>query len=414
MKKITTAGAAGAAFMANFGSNLEAAVDRQNLFSSPSALKITDVKPAYMRGHGTHMFVKIETNQGITGYGEAMDAVSGSYYLVKNFIRSYLVNKNPLNINMLFDGLRQRGFFHGSQSGMFVSVITAIDFALWDLVGKALEMPVYQLLGGKYRDKIRIYCDTASSSEEPENMAESALDVKKLGFTAIKFDCDWAGDPAKYDLWNWTPNNAEVDRMDAQFSAVRKAIGPHMDLCVDAHGRYDYPGAFAIAKMFEKHRLMWFEEPMKVENMESLAALTRETSTPICVGENHYLAHEFRKLLELKACDIVMPDLHKAGGIGEGQRIGNLAFLYNVPVAPHNVASPFGTMGACHCCASFPNFLTLEWHWISRWDRWNELIEEAPLIQNGYITVSNKPGIGVTLIEDAIKKTAIPNVPFFE
>jgi galactonate dehydratase len=187
-----------------------------------------------------------------------------------------------------------------------------------------------------------------------------------------------------------------------------------IDLCVDAHGRYDLPSGIQMAKLFEKYRLMWLEEPVHAENLDTLREITSQTTTPICTGENHYLAHDFRKILEKKAADVVMPDLHKCGGIAEGQRIANLANLYYVPVAPHNVSSPLGTMGACHCCASFPNFLCLEWHHISRWDRWNELIEEEPLIQNGYVTVSDKPGIGVTPIEDAIKKTAVQGMPFFE
>jgi galactonate dehydratase len=413
MQKGAVAATASAAMLANFGDGIQAAVNKNAASSNPSALKIEKVDVAYMRGHGTHMFIRITTNQGIVGYGEAMDAVSGTYYVVKNMER-LLVGKNPLDVNRLFDDIRQRGFFGGSQSGIYVSVLTGIEYALWDVAGKALGLPVYRLLGGKYRDKIRIYCDTASSSESPKDMAKAAKEVQNLGFTAIKFDCDWAGDPKKLDPYNWTASNGEIDRMNDQFTAVREAIGTDIDLCVDAHGRYDLPGGIQMAKMFEKHRLMWLEEPVHAENMDSLREITRQTSTPICVGENLYLAHDFRKVFEKKAADIAMPDLHKAGGIAEGQRIANLANLYYIPVAPHNVSSPLGTMGACHCMASVPNFLCMEWHHISRWDRWNSLIEEEPLIQNGYITVSEKPGIGVTPIEDAIKKTAIKDVPFFK
>ena len=411
-KKSTLVGTASAAMLSNFGKGLQAAVNNTPFSSNPSDLKITDIKVAYMRGHGTHLFVKIFTNQDIIGYGEGMDAVSGTYGLVNGMGRS-LKGRNPLDVNRLFDDIRQRGFFHGSQSGIYVAVLTAVEIALWDLAGKALGLPIYRLLGGKYRDKLRIYCDTAHGSEAPEVMAEAAKKDVEAGFTAIKFDIDWSRDPAKHDPYNWTASNGEIDRMVYQINAVREAIGYKIDLCLDAHGRYDLPSGIQIAKAMEQFRLMWLEEPVHAENLDALREITRQTITPICTGENHYLANDFHKILEKRAADIVMPDLHKCGGLAEGQRIANLANLYYVPIAPHCVASPLGTMAACHCCVSVPNFLCLEWHWISRWERWNELAMDEPLIKDGYITVSDKPGIGITPDEDAIKKTAVPDIPFF-
>ena len=416
LKKASLAGAGGIVFNSTFGSGIQKAVNKQPGMSNPSDLRITNVTSAYMRGHGTHLFVKIETNQGIVGYGEGMDAVTGTEGMFRKPGGSFtnaLIGKNPLDVNRIFEDIRLAGFFGGAQSGIYLAVLTAVEAALWDVTGKALGLPIYRLIGGKFRDKIRLYCDTASSSEEPESMAQAAQDVVDKGFTAIKFDLDWAEDPRKYDKYNMTANNAELDRMMAQMTAVRNKIGEHYDLCVDMHGRYDTTTGIRVAKMLEPIRLMWLEEPIPAENLDSYREINEHTTTPICLGENHYLAHNFRDAFEKKACDIAMPDLQKCGGISEGQRIANLASLYYIPIAPHMVASPLGAMASCHCCASVPNFLCLEWHWISRWDRWNELIEEEPLIKDGYITVSDKPGIGVTLIEDAVKKDAIPGVPFF-
>lgn len=395
------------------GNYLETGIAEASPHSQASDLKITRVRSAYMRGHGTHLFIKIETNQGITGYGEGMDAVSGSVGLVQH-MADRIKGKNPLDVNRLVEDVLRSGFFHGAQSGMYVAVLTAIEFALWDLAGKAVGLPIYRMLGGKFRDKIRIYCDTASSRESPEKMAELAREVQNHGFTAIKFDLDWVQDPNKYDPYNRTANNAEIDRMIGQMAAVREAIGPHMDLCADMHGRYDTTTGIRVAKALEPYRMMWLEEPIPAENLDAYREIREHTTTPICLGENHYLAHDFRKALEKKACDVVMPDLHKCGGIAEGQRIAYLAHLYYVPMAPHMVASPLGAMGACHCCAAVPNFLCCEWHWISRWEQWNNLIEEDPIIQDGYITVSDKPGIGVTLNQDAVKEFAVEGVPFFE
>ncbi|CAN5874501.1 mandelate racemase/muconate lactonizing enzyme family protein [soil metagenome] len=418
LKNGIAAGVAGGAFLSTYGSTLRAAVNDAPHYSNPSALKITGIKTAFMKGHGTHMFVKLSTNQGLVGYGEAMDAVRGTYGVASGSdgwdnMSQFLVGQNPLDVNKIFEQILRQGHFGGAQSGMFVAVLTGVETALWDLAGKALGLPVYRLMGGKFRDKIRLYCDGASSSESPEHMAEAALSVKNKGFTAIKFDIDWAGDPAKKDQFNRTASNGEINRMVKQVAAVREAIGMDMDLCLDAHGRYDLPSGIRIAKEMEPFKLLFLEEPIPAENLDSLREITSQTTTPICTGENHYLAHDFRKILELKAADIVMPDLQKCGGLGEGQRIANLANLSYVPVAPHMVASPLGAMAASHCCATFSNFLCLEWHWISRWDRWNELILEEPLIKDGYITVSDKPGIGVTLNEKAIKKFAVKDAPFF-
>ena len=146
-----------------------------------------------------------------------------------------------------------------------------------------------------------------------------------------------------------------------QMTAARQAVGPNVDICADMHARYDYPTGQQVAKRMEPLNLMWLEEPVPAENVDAYKLIAQETSTPICAGENIFLAHGFRRLLEMGGVDIIMPDLQKAGGLGEGQRIANLANLYYVPFAPHMVASFLGAMASCHVCASVPNFMILEW-----------------------------------------------------
>ncbi|HMQ49157.1 MAG TPA: mandelate racemase/muconate lactonizing enzyme family protein [Saprospiraceae bacterium] len=236
--------------------------------------------------------------------------------------------------------------------------------ALWDLAGKALGLPIYQLLGGKFRDSVRVYMDTAlyqSSQPKPEDFAAAAKEAVELGMTAVKFDLDQGNDPNKYDRYNWTASPAEIQRMYDQMAAAREAVGSNIDICADMHGRYDLPTGQRAAKVLEPINLMWLEEPIPAENVDSYAEITKSTSTPICAGENIYLAYGFRPYLEKGAVDIIMPDLQKAGGLGEGQRIANLANLYYVPFAPHMVASYLGAMAAAHVCASVPNFMILEW-----------------------------------------------------
>lgn len=416
---LTKASLAGAAVLAaplnkTFGQGLIDAKERTSQASSPTDLKITDVKCAYSGGG---LFVKIYTNQGIWGTGEGVDAIAGTYYLVQR-MAFMLKGRSPLNPNRIAEEIRKANFFGGAQSGMFVAVLTAVEAALWDLTGKALGIPVYQLLGGKYRDKCRVYCDTelyTATHPVPDDYAKAARGAVNRGYTAVKFDIDDARDPNKFDRYNWTASNAELDRMYNAIAAVRKEVGPNIDVCVDMHGRYDATTGRRVAKMMEPLNLMWLEEPIPADNIDVYKTITQETSTPICAGENFYLAYGYAKLLSEAGVDIVMPDLQKCGGLGEGQRIANLANLYYVPFSPHMVGSFLGAMATAHVCASVPNFHIMEWQTLSDTEpKWKEIITyDKPFIEKGFLVLSDKPGVGVEINEEGLKKYAMPGVPFF-
>ena len=401
-----------------FGQALQNSVQQNaNMASSPSELRITGVKSGFIRG-GASLFVKIETNQGIYGIGEGVDAVSGTHQMVQNLGRR-LVRRNPLDVNRLFDDIRRGGIFGGAQAGVYIAVLSAIETALWDLAGKALGVPIYRLMGGKFRDNIRVYMDTAlyqSRLPTPADFAKAAREAVDMGMTGIKFDLDQGNDPNKYDQYNWTASQAELQRMVDQVAAARKEVGPNIDICCDMHGRYDLITGKQVAKLLEPYNLMWLEEPVPAENVEALKAINESSSTPICAGENLYLGHGFRRALEINAVDIVMPDLQKAGGLGEGQRIANLANLYYTPFAPHMVASYLGAMAAAHVCASVPNFLILEWQiYFHRDQMYKEIVtHDGEMIVKGHIPLSEKPGIGVDINIDAMRRYAPPGVPFFE
>ena len=401
----------------HFGKEYENAIEQAPKLSSPSNLKITNIKCGFSRaGHG--LFIKVYTNQDLVGHGEGVDATLGTYHLVKLFSER-LKGKSPLNVHRLFEDIRRRGFFEGAQSGMYIAVLTAVETALWDLAGKSLGLPVYQLLGGKFRNKIRVYMDTAlyqSKLPDPEDFANAAKEAVDMGYTAVKFDLDQANDPNKYDHYNWTASPAEIDRMYNQMASAREAVGPNIDICADMHGRYDAISGEKVAKILEPLNLMWLEEPIPAENTDAYKKITESTSTPICAGENHYLAHGFRPLLEAAAVDIIMPDLQKAGGLGEGQRIANLANLYYVPFAPHMVASFLGAMASCHVCASVPNFMVLEWQiYFHKNPMFKEIVTfDGPMTENGFVTLSEKPGIGVEINEEGMRKYAEKDVPFFK
>lgn len=407
--------AAVAAPLSGFGHSLQTAVEKTPKLSAPSDLKITEVKCGYSGGG---LFVKIHTNQDIWGCGEGVDAITGTYYLVKR-ISAQLKGRNPLNVNRIAEELRKANFFGGAQSGMYVAVLSAIETALWDLAGKALGLPIYQLMGGKFRDKLRVYCDTelyTRNNPIPDDYAKAALGAVGRGYTAVKFDIDSATDPNKFDRYNWTASNGELERMYESIAAVRKAVGSHVDICVDMHGRYDATTGRRVAKMMEPLNLMWLEEPVPADNIDVYKTITQETSTPICAGENFYLGYGYTRLLSEAGIDIVMPDLQKCGGLGEGQRIAHLASLYYVPFSPHMVGSFVGAMATAHVCASVPNFHILEWQTLSDTEpKWKEIVTyDKPFIEKGFLTISEKPGIGVEINEEGLRKYAVPGVPFFE
>jgi galactonate dehydratase len=415
-KAASVAAVAAVSPLAGFGSGYQQAITAAPKSSAPSDLKITDVKCGYVGGS---LFVKIYTNQDIYGCGEGVDAVGGTYFMVQNMARR-LRGQSPLNVHKIFEDIRRGGYFGGAQAGMYVAVLSAFETALWDLAGKSLNVPVYQLLGGKFRDKVRVYSDTAlyrSNNPAPKEFADSALNAVKMGFNAIKFDIDQAGDPNRFDRYNWTASQGELQRMYDQLAAVREAVGPKIDIAVDMHGRYDLNTALAVSKRVENLNLLWLEEPIPADNVDAYKLITQETSTPIAAGENIYLAYGFKRLLEIGGVDAVMPDLQKTGGLGEGQRIANLANLYYIPFAPHMVASFLGAMACAHVCVSVPNFLIMEWQsYFHTNPMYKEMVtfDEGDWVVDSFMKVSNKPGIGVDLNVEAMKKYATKGVPFFE
>lgn len=417
-KSVLGAGALAAAPFAGAGQGLESAVKGTKKYSRPSDLEITDLKCGFIRG-GSHLFVKIYTNQDIVGHGEGADAVRGTDQLVLGWGRR-LEGRNPLDVHRLFYEIRRSGVFAGAQSGMYLAALAAVETALWDLAGKALELPVYQLLGGKFRDRLRVYMDTAlyqSDLPSPQKFAESAQSAVDYGMTAVKFDLDQANDPAKYDRYNWTASQGEIERMYEQMAAAREQVGPDVDICADMHGRYDLPSAKKIARKLEPLNLMWLEDPIPAENAEAYKYIQEATSTPLCTGENLYLANDFRELFEIGAVDMIMPDLQKCGGLGEGQRIANLAQLYYIPFAPHMVSSYLGAMATAHVCASVPNFMIMEWQIYFHEDpMFKEIVTfDGPMVDDeGFLPLSEKPGIGVEINEEAMQKYATEGYPFFE
>jgi len=388
-------------------------------------VKITDVqacvigRPEPHSGGCVWTFVRVYTDEGIVGTGECNSAGSfGSGFVTKEIclaMKPLLMGEDPMNIGMLYEKMRRRCRYAGSASAPVTFALTGIDNALYDIAGKALGVPVYQLLGGKFRDKIRLYADChAGETMDPQAYAEKALEVIEEGFSAVKFDVDHASD-GKLDPWNWTCGAKEMTDIVNLIQATREAIGYELDLAIDCHGQFDVPSAITLAKAVENLRLLWLEEPVPAENIDALADVRRSTSTVICTGENQYTKFDYAELLEKQAVDVIMPDLAKAGGIREAKIIAEMADAHYIPVAPHNVSSPIGMAACCHVMAAVPNFLLLELH-AREIPWWNDLCDSdiEPFIQDGWMKVSEAPGIGVELNDDVAKSLLHPGDTYFD
>jgi len=386
-------------------------------------MNITSVKTAASSGHGAggHVWVKIETDAGVTGIGECVHGGPQAIAIVQ-YLHEKLVGRDPFAVDAIFEELRRNHVFDGGFAGALITALTAIEIALWDLKGKALGVPIYELMGGKYREKIRVYADCQVEPGMNFDEIKQVVDhVLELGFTALKIDLDihayghhgtelegFTKDPFNYTAGQW-----EHERMVKLVDMVTEAAGRDVDVAADVHTRLDVPSAIRLARDLEPYHLMWLEEPVPAENVKAMREIKRSTTTPICSGENLYLASGFRDLIEQQAVDVIMPDIPKCGGLSHGRRQAQLAELYSIAFAPHNVSSPIGTMASAHVCATVPNFLVLEFHWLYR-DYWTTIIQEKrDIIQDGYIQLTDQPGIGVELDEAVARQYQLPGTSWF-
>jgi len=385
-------------------------------------MKITSVEALVSASPGEFVFAKVTTSNGLVGYGEA--ATDGAPRVRAASIERMgqaIIGKNPMDTDMIYDSLN-RCFFFGWPPEELMRCIGAIDGALLDIKGKALGTPVYNLLGGKYRDKIQLYCHIWIPQEErersakvtPEMQAEGALRQVKQGFTVVKFDpfttvfnqevgAEMKGFVNIFQGMNYprklVPQALEMVR------AVREAVGPEIGICLDFHGRLDVESAIRIGRLLEPFNLFFYEEPLPPGDDEELAYVRRRVNIPICCGERRYTLRDFRRLFELQATDIIMPDHSRNGGITQIKKVAILADTFRVPVAPHVVySSPLNAVISAHNMASIPNFLIHESMGPQRMQLYADLVKPQVSLEQGYLTVPDKPGLGVELVEANLDK----------
>jgi len=377
-------------------------------------VEITGLTNHVVGGNFPWNLVTVETDAGVAGIGEAFTGPIAEHV---EYLEPGLVGENPYDVGRLTEHATQLLSGLGGGVGYSQAAVSGIETALWDAVGKLTGLPIYQLLGGKYRDEVRLYCDchagehldageTASGGAyEPEAYAEAAAAVIEEGFDALKFDLDVAAGDA--DTATRRLSNAAVRHKVDVVEAVRDRIGPDPLLAFDLHWNFTVETALRIARALEPYDLAWLEDPVPPENAAAHRRVATETSTPVLAGENLTRVEGFLPFLTSGSIDVAAPDLQKCGGLEEFRRIAALAEAVDVPMAPHNVASPIGTAASVHACATVPSAFVLEWH-ARDVEWWDDLTVGDPLIRDGRMAVPEAPGLGVDLDLDELNDRLAP------
>jgi L-alanine-DL-glutamate epimerase-like enolase superfamily enzyme len=400
-----------------------------NTNSRPSDLKITDLRVATVvkPGPSPCPLIRIDTNQGVSGLGEVRDGASPTYAL---FLKSRLLGENPLQIDKLFRKIKQFGG-HARQGGG----VCAVEMALWDIAGKVYNVPVYAMLGGKFRDKIRLYADT-EESRDPKIYAQRMKERKEgMSLTWLKMDLgiemvadipgtvtnptdinQWEAYQLPHPLLGMEVTDKGIAMLEQYVAAVRDAVGIEIPLSMDHLGHLGVKSIIRLGKAYEKYNLSWMEDVIPWNFTELLKQISNESPTPILTGEDIYLKEPFRVLCENHAVSKIHPDLATSGGILETHKIGDMAEDYGVPMAMHFAGTPVCCMANVHCAAATQNFLALEHHSLDvPW--WSSLVQEGvskSIVQRGFIDVPDRPGLGVSLNEDVVRQHLAPGTGYFE
>ena len=359
-------------------------------------MKITDVKTFVVDCFRTNwVFVKVYTDEGIAGVGEGTleykeHALEGAVEHLKN----YLLGKDPRNIERLYHDIYRDAYWRGG--AVLMSALSAVECALWDILGKSLGVPVYTLLGGKANEDCRIYVNGwFAGAKTPREFAEKAKIAVQKGVTAMKWD--------PFGKSYLQISNADLTNALECVAAVREAVGDKIDLLIEGHGRFDVPTGIKIAKELEQFKPMWFEEPVPPNNLEALKAVRDKSPVAISAGERLYTRFDYNELFRTRACDYIQPDISHAGGIMELKKIAAIAEANYIPFAPHNPSGPVANAATLRLAACCPNFCILEIMY-SDVDYRKYVTNENLVYENGRIRIGDKPGLGIELNEEECLK----------
>ena len=356
-------------------------------------MKVIDVKCFAVDCFRTNwVFVKVYTDEGIDGVGEAtLEYKEKALLGAVEHIREYLLGQDPRQIEKHWHAIYRDAYWRGG--AVLMSALSAVEMALWDILGKSLGVPVWQLLGGKVRDEVRIYVNGwFAGAREPEEFGEKAKQAAARGVTALKWD------PFGKNYRNIS--NSELEKALRCVAAVREAVGSGVDLLIEGHGRFDLPTSIRIAKELEQFRPMFFEEPVPPDNLEVLKAVRDKSPVAVAAGERLYTRWDYRRMFDLMAADYIQPDVSHAGGIMELKKIAAEAECRYIPFAPHNPSGPVANAASLQLAAACPNFEILEIMYsdvVWRKDVTDEKLE----YRDGCIRIPDAPGLGIRIDEEA-------------
>ncbi len=384
-------------------------------FSSPrKAIKITAAKIYQVSIGGRYpVIVQLLTDAGISGLGDAAVAygsgTTAAAAMVKELAEKFILGKDPFTIEALWSEMYDHTFWAKGGGPIIYAGISAIEQALWDIKGKALNVPVYDLLGGKIRDKARVYANGWSfRANEPDEYARATERVLKDGYTAMKLyplSTSLKDEHGRIrHVSNRSIDRAAEDLAVARVRAVRKAVGQDIDLMLDMSAELTTEAIIRIARKVEDQDIMFLEEPVDPFNVQALKKVSDQVKMPIAVGERLYTRYGFRDVMELQAADILQPDIGNTGGIMETKKIAAMAEVYNMRIQPHTCSSPVATAAALQLDACISNFFIQEIY-PYRIPEHFQIVDHAPEldIQNGYLPIPDKPGLGVELVEERVK-----------
>lgn len=414
-------------FLQGFGAATAGFLSSKSLFPSAYAqaatalakkVKITDVKCMVVRGTWDWNLVKIETDSGLYGIGEAYWGW-GVKDLIVNKMKGIIVGEDPLNVDRLYTKMLRDSAGAGAIGGATVTAASGIEIALWDLAGRMLGTPVCNLLGGRFRDRVRFYRTTQVPKSHPEDLASwrdliRRTKAERWGWTAFKFQGD--GIPRSLDPTFQQPGHdpylrnltsKDIRDIVRVMDMIREEIGPNGDFGIDLHWHYDTRDVIQLAKALGPAAPMWIEDPVPPENPDVMAYVRKESPVPVLTGENLYGFAGFQRLIEIQGTDGVHLDIPKSGGLLESKRISDFAASYGIWTAAHNPASPVGTIASAHAASAMRNFRI---HELANWiDWWPDLVHhDGPIWENGYLTIGDKPGYGIELNESVARAHLAP------
>ncbi|MDP6595571.1 MAG: galactonate dehydratase [Candidatus Poribacteria bacterium] len=351
-------------------------------------MKITGFETIPIQGRA--MILKMFTDEGLVGYGEPMNYEHWRVVAqAVDDMAEYLVGKDPLQIEDHWQSMYRSSYSRSMP--VLIGALSGIEMAMWDVFGKAVELPVWRLLGGSVRKRIRVYTGTGGTT--PQQCAESAIKAVESGFNAVKMGA--SPRPVRF-----VDTPKVIDTMVSRVAAVREAVGDEVDIAIDLHRRLSPTMAAIVVKELEPLRPLFAEEPCHPENSEPLLMLSRSTTVPIATGERHLTRWGFREIIEREMCAILQPDIRHCGGMMELKKIAAMAEIHNMAIAPHNAAGPIGVAASLHVIATIPNLLICEGG-----HRRGEGLFETPLVfKDGFVELPTAPGLGVDMADEAIEK----------